>query len=214
MSVEHFELVVVGGGKGGKTLAAQMASAGRAVAMLEQGMIGGSCINVACIPTKTMVKSARVAALTRRAAEFGIPVRRGGAAPLGVRERKRAVVAAMIERNQANFDRSGMALLIGTARFSAPRTLEVHLRDGGVRQVSADRVVINTGTRPARPPLPGLAGVRPLDSESIQELDRLPEHLIILGGYVGCEFAQMFRRLGSRVNADRAERGVPAPRRP
>ena len=200
MSVEHFELVVVGGGKGGKTLAAQMASAGRAVAMIEQGMIGGSCINVACIPTKTMVKSARVAALTRRAAEFGIPVRLGGAAPLGVRERKRAVVAAMIERNQANFDRSGIALLIGTARFSAPRTLEVQLRDGGVRQVSADRVVINTGTRPALPPLPGLAGVRPLDSASIQELDRLPEHLIILGGgYVGCEFAQMFRRFGSRV---------------
>ena len=203
----HFEYAVVGGGKGGKTLAAKMASAGRSVVMIEKGMIGGTCINVACIPTKTMVKSAKVTELVRRAADFGIRVRFNEANAIGVRDRKRAVVAEMVGRNQANFDRSGMTLLIGTARFTGPRSLEVRLRDGGVRELTADKVFINTGTRPALPPLPGLVEAQPLTSESVQELDRLPEHLIVVGGgYVGCEFAQMFRRFGSRVTViDRAE---------
>lgn len=211
MSAEHFEIVVVGGGKGGKTLAAKMASAGRRVVMVEKGMIGGSCINVACIPTKTMVKSAKVAELVRRAADFGIRAAFDGTGPIGVRDRKRAVVTEMVSRNQANFDDSGMTLLLGTARFTGPRSLEVQLRDGGVRELTADKVFLNTGTRPALPPMPGLADARPLDSESVQELDRLPEHLIVLGGgYIGCEFAQMFRRFGSRVTVvQRAETFLP-----
>ena len=200
MAVDHFEFAVIGGGKGGKTLAAKMASAGRKVVMVEKGMIGGSCINVACIPTKTMVRSAGVAELVRRAARFGIRVAFDGADPTAVRTRKRAVVEEMVARNQGNFDRSGMTLLLGTARFTAPRTFEVRLRDGGLRTLSADKVFLNTGTRPALPPIPGLAEARPLDSESVQELDRLPAHLIVLGGgYVGLEFAQMFRRFGSAV---------------
>lgn len=211
MPAEHFEFAVIGGGKGGKTLAAKMASAGRSVVMIEKGMIGGSCINVACIPTKTMVKSAKVAALARRAAEFGIRLAFDKADAIGVRDRKRAVVAEMVGRNQANFDGSGMTLLIGTAHFTGPRALEVKLREGGVWELTADKVFINTGTRPALPPMPGLADARPLHSESIQELDRLPEHLIILGGgYVSCEFAQMFCRFGSRVTViERAETFLP-----
>jgi pyruvate/2-oxoglutarate dehydrogenase complex dihydrolipoamide dehydrogenase (E3) component len=118
MPAEHFEIAVVGGGKGGKTLAAKMASTGRPTVMVEKGMIGGTCINVACIPTKTMVKSARVADLVRRAADFGIRASFDGADPIGVRNRKRTVVAEMVGRNQANFDLSGMTLLIGTARFT------------------------------------------------------------------------------------------------
>lgn len=199
MPAEHFEVAEVGGGKGGKTLAAKMASAGRWVVMIEQGMIGGTCINVACIPTKTLVQSAKVAALARRAAEFGLRVRFDGADPIGLRDRRRAVVAEMVDRNQANFDRSGMTLLIGTARFTGPRALEVRL-PGARRALTADQVFINTGTRPALPPIPGLAEARPLNSETIQELDHLPEHLIVLGGgYVGCEFAHMFRSFGTRV---------------
>jgi len=211
MPAEHYEFAVVGGGKGGKTLAAKMASAGRRVVMIEKGMIGGTCINVACIPTKTMVKSAKVAALARRAAEFGIRVTFDGAEAIGVRDRKRAVVAEMVSRNQANFDGSGMTLLIGTARFTGPRTLEVRLQEGGVRELTADKVFINTGTRPALPAIPGLADARPLQSESVQELDRLPDHLIILGGgYIGCEFAQMFQRFGSRVTIlDRSNSFLP-----
>lgn len=207
MATEHFELAVVGGGKGGKTLAAKMASVGRRVVMIEKGMIGGTCINVACIPTKTMVKSAKVAALVKRAAKFGIRVTFDGVDAIGVRDRKRAVVDEMVGRNQANFDRSGMTLLIGTARFTGPHTLEVRQRDGGVRELTAEKVFVNTGTRPALPRLPGLVEARPLDSESVQELDRLPEHLVVLGGgYIGCEFAQIFQRFGSRVTIiDRSE---------
>ena len=200
MPAEHFEFAVIGGGKGGKTLAAKMASAGRSVVMVEQGMIGGSCINIACIPTKAMIASAKVAESVRRSGDFGVRAPLDGVAMIDVRARKRAVVKEMVARNEANFDRSGMKLLIGTARFTGPRAIEVRLGDGGVRALTADKVFINTGTRPTLPPLPGLAEARPLDSESIQELDRLPQHLIILGGgYVGCEFAQMFRRFGSQV---------------
>ena len=200
MPTEHFEYAIVGGGKAGKTLAAKMATAGRRVIMIEKGMIGGTCINVACIPTKTLVKSAKAVELARRASLFGLRLTFDGVDPVGVRGRKRAVVAEMVKRNQGNFDRSGMTLVIGTASFTAPRALRIVMPDGSTREVTADNVFINTGTRPALPVLPGLAESRPLDSESVQELDRLPEHLVILGaGYVGCEFAQMFRRFGSRV---------------
>jgi pyruvate/2-oxoglutarate dehydrogenase complex dihydrolipoamide dehydrogenase (E3) component len=211
MPTEQFEFAIVGGGKGGKTLAVKMASAGRRVVMVERGMIGGSCINVACIPTKTLVKSAKVLELAQRAATFGIRVRIDGVDPEGVRERKRAVVATMVKRNQDTFDRSGMTLLIGSARFTGPRALEVHLRDGGTRTITAEKVFINTGTRPALPNVSGLAAAAPLNSESVQELTRLPEHLVVLGaGYIGCEFAQIFRRFGSRVTLiDRAERFLP-----
>jgi pyruvate/2-oxoglutarate dehydrogenase complex dihydrolipoamide dehydrogenase (E3) component len=211
MPAEHFEIAVVGGGKGGKTLAAKMASAGQRVVMIEKGMIGGSCINVACIPTKTMVKSAKVAELAQRAAGFGIHLTFDKVDLNGVRKQKRGVVAEMVSRNQANFDRSGMTLLLGTARFTASRSLEVQLQEGGVRELTADKVFINTGTRPALPPLPGLIEARPLTSESVQELDRLPERLVILGGgYVGCEFAQMFQRFGSRVTiVERSESFLP-----
>src|SRR5688572_4996776 len=164
MPAEHYEIAVVGGGKGGKTLAAKMASAGHRVVMIEKGMIGGSCINVACIPTKTMVKSAKAAALARRAAEFGIRLAFDRVDPSGVRDWKRNVVAKMVERNQANFDSAGMTLLIGAAHFTGPRALEVRLQDEGVRKLTADKVFINTGTRPALPPMPGLADARPLDS--------------------------------------------------
>ncbi len=120
MAPEHFEYLIIGGGKAGKTLAATMATAGHRVAMVEQGMIGGTCINVACIPTKTMVESAQVAERARQAKKYGIRVAFDGADPLGVRARKRAVVSEMVGRNQTNFDRSGMNLFIGTARFTAP----------------------------------------------------------------------------------------------
>jgi len=211
MPAEQFEFAIIGGGKGGKSLAMKLASVGRRVVMVERAMIGGTCINVACIPTKTMVKSAKVAELARRAAEFGINVNFEGASPEGVRKRKREVVAGMVARNQTAFDHSGMTLLIGNARFTGPRTFEVKLKDGATRQITADKVFINTGTRPSHPSMPGLADAKPLDSESVQELDRLPEHLIILGaGYIGCEFAQVFRRFGSRVTLiDRGPRFLP-----
>lgn len=211
MAMDHFDWIVVGGGKGGKTLGVKLAQSGQRVALIEKGMVGGSCINVACIPTKTMVKSAKVAELARRAEEFGIRVTLHDSGVEGVRKRKRAVVSEMVARNQAMFDRSGMTFLLGAARFVGPRQLEVKLRDGQIRLVSAEHVVVNTGTRPAMPVLEGLERAKPLTSETIQELDRLPAHLLVLGGgYIGCEFAQIFRRLGSRVTLmERGPRFLP-----
>ena len=211
MVPEHFDLLVIGGGKGGKTLAIKQSVAGHRVALVEKGMIGGSCINVACIPTKTMVKSAKVADLARHAEKYGIHVALQAVNQIAVRQRKREVVSAMVARNQSLFDKSGLTLVLGTARFISEKTVEVTLATGGIRTLTADTVIINTGTRSAQPNLPGLESIQSLDSNSIQELDRLPGHLVILGGgYIGCEFAQLFRRLGSRVTLiDRNQQLLP-----
>lgn len=207
----HYDLIVIGGGKGGKTLAVAEAKAGRRVALIEKGMIGGSCINVACIPTKTLVQSAKVAELARRAERFGIRLAFDGVEFGSVRQRKDSVVSDMIGRNRRLFDASGMDFVLGTARFDGLKRIEVATAEGVIRWMTADTIVVNTGTRPAVPEIPGLDSVRPLDSASIQNLDRLPEHLVILGGgVIGCEFAQLFRRLGSRVTViDRNARFLP-----
>lgn len=199
-AVETYEALIFGGGKGGKTLAVDLAKSGRRTAMVERGLIGGSCINVACIPTKTLVRSAKVAELLRRAAEFGIaagPVRTD---MQQVRRHKRDVVGGMVALNRAQFEASGMDLVLGEGRFVAPKTLEVRLAEGGTRRLTAERVFISTGSRAAIPDVPGMAAAQPLTHISALELDRLPEHLLVLGGgYIGMEMGQAFRRLGSRV---------------
>ncbi|MBI1213700.1 MAG: mercuric reductase [Alphaproteobacteria bacterium] len=207
----QYDLIVIGGGKGGKTLAVSQARAGRRVALIEKGMIGGSCINVACIPTKTLIQSAKVAELVTRAERFGIRLAFDGVEFASVRQRKDSVVSEMIGRNRKVFDSSGMDFVLGRASFSGLKEIEVTSADGEIRSMTADTIVVNTGTRPAVPAIPGLDPVRPLDSASIQNLDRLPEHLVILGGgVIGCEFAQLFRRLGSRVTMiDRNARFLP-----
>ncbi|MBL8799493.1 MAG: mercuric reductase [Planctomycetia bacterium] len=208
---EHFEYAIIGGGKGGKTLAGDLASHGHQTVMVERGMIGGTCINVGCIPTKTLVRGAKAADLARHAADFGIRADFHGVDPIALRNHKRSVVAGMVKINRTKFEQSGMTLLIGSARFTGPRTVEVKLDNGEVRTLSAERVFINTGTRPSSPPLPGLAEAQPLTNESLLELDRVPEHLLVLGaGYIGVEFAQMYRRFGSRVTMiDRGARFLP-----
>ncbi|MGE3807542.1 MAG: mercuric reductase [Gemmataceae bacterium] len=211
MAANHYEYAIVGGGKAGKTLAMKMASAGHSTVMIERGMIGGSCINVACIPTKTLVRSAQVAELARHADRYGVRVQFEGVDPVAVRQHRDGVVAGMVGANQANFERSGMKLLLGTARFTGPRALSVALNAGGSTDITADRLLINTGTRPFQPKLSGLAEAQPLTSESIQRLDRLPEHLLVVGGgYIGCEFAQMYHRFGAKVTLlERAARFLP-----
>jgi pyruvate/2-oxoglutarate dehydrogenase complex dihydrolipoamide dehydrogenase (E3) component len=193
---EQFDAIVIGAGQAGVPLAVDLAKAGRRTALIEQAHVGGTCINEGCTPTKTMVASARVAYLARRGLDYGVetgPVR----VDLGrVRERKRKIVESFrggSERRLRSTD--GVELIFGTARFVGPRTVTV---DG--RTLRADLVFINTGGRPATPDIPGLAEVAPLDSTSIMELDRVPEHLIVLGGgYIGLEYAQMFRRFGAKV---------------
>ncbi len=200
--IETHEILIVGGGKAGKTLAADLARAGHDVVLIERKMIGGTCINVGCIPTKALVKSAKVADLLARSSEFGFDVSDWTTNMPAVRDHKRAVVAGMIEINWNNLHNPlGDNFILGEAKFVAPRTVEVTPNHGGpIRRISGEKLFLNLGAKPIIPALPGLLEANPLTSESALELDRLPEHLIIIGGgYIGVELAQVFRRFGANV---------------
>jgi pyruvate/2-oxoglutarate dehydrogenase complex dihydrolipoamide dehydrogenase (E3) component len=202
MPPTHYDAIVIGAGQGGGPLSSALARAGYRSALIEREHIGGTCVNEGCTPTKTMVASARVAYLARRGVDYGVhtngPI---SIDMLRVRQRKRNIVDTFRSGSERRIESTpGLDWLRGEARFVGPRALQVMLQDGTSRELTADRIFINTGARPSRPPLPGLDSVHALDSTSIMELDSVPDHLIVLGGgYVGLEFGQMFRRFGSRV---------------
>jgi pyruvate/2-oxoglutarate dehydrogenase complex dihydrolipoamide dehydrogenase (E3) component len=200
MADEHYDAIVIGTSQGGRFLPVELAKAGQKVALVERGPLGGVCVNSGCTPTKTMVASARVAYQSRRGAEFGV---RSGPVSVdlaAVRERKRAMVAGARENYASRLAQDGLDLIEGEARFTGPNTVGIALAHGGTRQITAPVIVIDAGTRPRTLAISGAADVPVLDSTSIMELDELPEHLLILGGgYIGLEFAQIFRRLGSEV---------------
>ncbi|MFL5803039.1 MAG: FAD-dependent oxidoreductase, partial [Roseiflexaceae bacterium] len=209
MATEHYDDIVIGAGQAGGPLATALARAGRQVALVERTHVGGTCINEGCTPTKTMVASARVAYLARRAADYGIHTGPISVDMAKVRQRKRAIVESFRSGSQRRIESTkGVDLLMGEASFSGPKTIVVRLNSGGERQLTAERFFINTGARSSAPPLPGLDSVHTLDSTSIMELDVVPEHLLVLGGgYIGLEFGQMFRRFGSQVTVvQRGER--------
>jgi pyruvate/2-oxoglutarate dehydrogenase complex dihydrolipoamide dehydrogenase (E3) component len=197
---EAYDDVVLGSGAGGKLLSWHLAGSGRRVAVVERRYIGGSCPNINCLPSKNEIWSAKVADLLRHAAQFGIVTGSIAVDMAKVRQRKRAMVEGLIALHLDLYRKSGSELVMGDGRFVAPKTLEVRLRDGGTRVLKGERVFLNLGTRATIPPTPGLADARPLTNIEALELDRLPAHLIVLGGgYVGLEFAQAYRRFGSRV---------------
>lgn len=199
--IEDVDLLVVGGGKAGKSLAMDRAKAGWRVVMVERDKIGGTCINVACIPTKALVGSARNLLTARHAAEMGVEVDGDPAVDLDrLRAHKDGVVGGMVSAHVRMFADSGMEFILGAGRFVGRRTVEIHADDGAVRVVRGRDVVVNTGTTPAVPDLPGVAEAQVWNSETILHLERVPETLMILGGgYVGCEFASMFAVFGTRV---------------
>ncbi|OKH45243.1 pyridine nucleotide-disulfide oxidoreductase [Calothrix sp. HK-06] len=203
MNPEYYDDIIIGGGKAGKTLAPALVADGRKTALVERSltMIGGGCINVACIPTKTMVASANVANTVRNSTLYGVKVNVPTVDLVEVIRRKRSVVQSARAMNLHNLETAlGNKLIIGTGQFVASKTIEVITAEGKTRLLTAERLFINTGTRPLIPPVPGLTESGFLTSESIMELENLPEHLIVLGsGYIGLEFAQMFRRFGARV---------------
>lgn len=201
MQSHNVDLLVIGGGKAGKSLAMDLAAAGQSVAMVERGMIGGTCINVACIPTKTLVNSARLLKTMRRAAEFGITGAGSPAVDVDLlRHRKEDVVGTMVAGQRKSFLASGMDLVIGEAKFIGDRTVEVVLDDGGTRTITGTNVVINTGMVPYLPPIDGLAGANVQTSESILRLQELPASMVVLGGgYIGAEYASMLNIMGVRV---------------
>ena len=198
--VEDVDLLVVGGGKAGKSLAIDRAKAGWRVVMVERDKVGGTCINVACIPTKALVGSARTLLTARRAARMGVEINAAPSVSLELlRRHKEAVVGGMVSAHEELFAASGMDFVLGTARFIAPRTVEVST-ERRTRLVRGRDVVINTGAGPAVPLLPGLDEAEAWTSETILRLDRLPETLLVVGGgYIGCEFASMFAIFGTRV---------------
>src|SRR5713101_4987467 len=197
---EQFEVLILGSGAGGKLLAWHMAKAGRRTAVVERRWIGGSCPNIACLPSKNEVWSAKVAHLVHHAAQFGMTTGPVAIDMATVRRRKRDMVDRLVADHLQNYRTSGAELIMGAGRFVAPKTLEVRLNDGGTRVLAGDQVFLNVGTYAAIPSVPGLEAARPLTNIEALELDYLPPHLIVLGGgYVGLEFAQAYRRFGSRV---------------
>jgi pyruvate/2-oxoglutarate dehydrogenase complex dihydrolipoamide dehydrogenase (E3) component len=203
--VERVEVLILGSGKAGKLLAWYMAKAGHRTAVVERKWIGGSCPNVNCLPSKNEVKSAEVAETVRRAPAFGTSASGARIDMAKVLERKRKMVEAEIAFHVETYRSTGVDLILGEGRFVRPKTLEVHLNGGGTRLLCGDRVFLNLGTSPFVPPIPGLAETALTNIEML-ELDLVPQHLVVLGGgYVGLEFAQAYRRFGSRVTL--VERG-------
>jgi len=198
---ERYDAIIIGTGQAGKPLSVALAEAGWKTAVIERRHVGGTCINVGCTPTKTMVASARVAYLARRGADYGVHTNSVRVNVAEVRQRKQAIVDSFRNGSQRHLQNTkNLELIFGDASFSGPKSLTVRLPSGETRHLTADKIFINTGGRPESPPLPGLDSVPVLDSTSIMELDVLPNHLLVLGGgYIGLEFGQMFRRFGSPV---------------
>ncbi len=201
IQTEQYDAIVIGAGQAGNPLSRALAGAGWKTALVERAHVGGTCVNEGCTPTKTMVASARVAHLTRRADDYGVRTGPVTVDLARVRQRKRDIVESFRVNNRRRIDGTEhLDLLLGEARFVAPKEVEVMLNEGGTRRLAADKILINAGARPRVPDLPGIEAVPYLDSTSVMELDQVPEHLLVIGGgYIGLEFGQMFRRFGSQV---------------
>src|SRR6266704_1324330 len=200
-STTPYDAIVIGAGQAGGPLSTTLARAGWKTALIERMHVGGTCINEGCTPTKTMVASARVAYLAKRAADYGVNTGPVVVDMTVVRQRKRDIVESFRNGSQGRIENTeGVDLLMGEASFTGPKTLELRLNNGETRELTADTILINAGARPAKPSMTGIEEVATLDSTSIMELDTVPEHLLIVGGgYIGLEFGQLFRRFGSQV---------------
>jgi pyruvate/2-oxoglutarate dehydrogenase complex dihydrolipoamide dehydrogenase (E3) component len=199
-TTDRYDVLVIGSGEAGKYLAWTLASEGHRSAVVEREMVGGSCPNVACLPSKNIIYSAKVRWLAGRASEFGVEVESAVTDMAGVQARKRAMVDGLRKMHLDRYRSSGAELVMGDARFVAEKTVEVALADGGTRRLVGERVFLDLGTRAAVPEVPGLAAAGPMTHVELLDLDRLPEHLIVIGGgFVGLELAQAMRRFGSQV---------------
>jgi pyruvate/2-oxoglutarate dehydrogenase complex dihydrolipoamide dehydrogenase (E3) component len=193
----EYDAIIIGAGQAGPSLARRLAAAGNRVAIVERHLFGGTCVNTGCTPTKTMVASAYAAHLARRAGDYGVTIDGPITVDMKrVKARKDAIVAASRDGVEASLRRTDNVTVVrGHAKFVSANEVTVN---GAI--LRADRVFINAGARPAIPPIPGLDTVPHLTSSTILDLDHVPEHLVVIGGsYVGLEFAQIYRRLGSAV---------------
>lgn len=207
-NVEEYDIVILGGGTGSTVAAWTFASEGKKVATIDRKYIGGSCPNIACLPSKNVIHAARVASYVRNSKAYGIQTDSFRVDMRAVRERKRKLVSGLNELYLANYKATGAEFICATGRFVAPRTVEATFADGTRRLLRGTNVIISTGTHAAIEPILGLVEVQPLTHIETLELDEVPEHLIVLGaGYIGAELAQAMRRFGSKVTIiERADR--------
>lgn len=204
--VEHYEFLVMGSGESGKNLTWNMAQAGHRTAVVERKYIGGSCPNIACLPSKNVIRSAKANWFARHGSEYGIQAGPVSTDMRGVFNRKRKMVEEGVQVHLDLFKAAGAELIRGEARFVAPKTVDVLLNQGGRRTITGDRVFLDLGSRSIIPDISGLAATKPMTHVEALDLDRLPGHVIVLGGgYVGLELAQALRRFGSEVTV--IERG-------
>jgi pyruvate/2-oxoglutarate dehydrogenase complex dihydrolipoamide dehydrogenase (E3) component len=205
---EEFDLVILGGGTGSTVAAWTFAAEGKRVAVIDRKYIGGSCPNIACLPSKNIIHSAKVVDYFRRSKEFGVSHGGFKVDMAGVRERKRSMVRGLNDMYMKNYRNTGAEFILGTGRFVAPKTVEVTLTGGTTRQLRGTNVIVSTGTRATLDAIPGLTEAQPLTHIEALELDEIPEHLLVIGGgYVGVEFSQAIRRFGGKVTViDRNER--------
>jgi pyruvate/2-oxoglutarate dehydrogenase complex dihydrolipoamide dehydrogenase (E3) component len=199
--MKHYDAVVIGSGQGGTPLAKKLARQNLKTAIIERRFIGGTCINDGCTPTKTMVASARMMHLIGRSEAFGVTTNGASLNFKKIIERKNKMVEDFRKGGEDGLRKTqNLDIFFGQAVFMKDKELKVFLNDEADEDITADRIFINAGCRPAVPKIEGLDSVPYLDSTSIMELDELPKHLVVIGaGYVALEFGQMFRRFGSKV---------------
>src|SRR6266446_5198042 len=189
-NTEEYDLVILGGGTGSTIAAWTFAKQGQRVAAIDRKYIGGSCPNIACLPSKNVIHSAKVASYFRRSEEFGIARRDFTVDMSAVRDRKRRMVSGWNNVYLDNYKKTGAEFILGSGGFVGPKTLEVTLHDGAIRRLRGANVIINTGTRAVLDPVPGLVDAQPLTHIEALELDEVPGHLLVIGGYVGLELSQ------------------------
>jgi pyruvate/2-oxoglutarate dehydrogenase complex dihydrolipoamide dehydrogenase (E3) component len=200
VDTEYYEILVIGSGEAGKHLTWSMAQAGHRTAVVERKYIGGACPNIACMPSKNVIRSAKANWFAQHGAEYGIQTGPVSTDMRGVYYRKRKMIEDGVQLHLDRFKSTGAELICGEAHFVTPKTVEVHLNDGGRRRVTGDRVFLDLGSRAMMPPIPGLVDAKPMTHVEALDLQRLPAHVIVLGGgYVGLELAQALRRFGARV---------------
>ena len=204
----EYDVLVLGSGEGGKFISWALGQQGKRVALIERKYIGGSCPNIACLPSKNIIHSAKVASYFWRSQEFGITKDNCQINMSAVRDRKRKMVSELVQTHVDLFKKSGVEVIEGNGKFIGPKTIEVSLKNGGTSVLKGKKIVISTGTRATIPQIPGLREAGPLTHIEALELDQIPEHLLIIGGgYVGLELAHAMRRFGARVTIiDRNQR--------
>jgi pyruvate/2-oxoglutarate dehydrogenase complex dihydrolipoamide dehydrogenase (E3) component len=209
---EHYEVLVIGSGESGKHMTWNMAQAGHRTAVVERKYIGGSCPNIACLPSKNVIRSAKANWFAKHGAEYGIRTGPVTTDMMGVFDRKRKMVEAGVQVHLDRFKATGAELIRGEARFVAPKTVEVRLNDGGIRAIRGDRVFLDLGSHAVIPDVPGLAAAKPMTHVEALDLKRLPKHVVVLGaGYIGLELSQALRRFGACVTLiERSQRILPA----